>query len=123
MVGDDDSGRSAGAAVSCNFFSVDGLDRPALGMLPVADVCRGPGPPPVAVISESLWRSRFASDPRVIGRVAHINNRPVIVTGVVPNRTSGWLRPVSVWMPYTAITYFESSRNLFSQEDYLWLSL
>ena len=40
------------------------------------------------MISESLWRNRFASDPRLIGRTVEINNLPVTVVGVVPDRTS-----------------------------------
>jgi predicted permease len=123
MIGDDDSGGSIGVAVSCNFFSVEGLDRALLGRLVIADDCHAPGQMPVIVINESLWRNRFASDPRLIGRVVHINNRAAIVIGIVADNTSRWLRPVTVWMPYTGISYFDRSRNLFSKEDNLWLEL
>src|SRR5262249_33246785 len=88
--GDSDSG-APGIAVSCNFFSAEGVDRPKVGRLLVEDDCHSPGQPAVAVISESTWRSRFASDPNIINRVVRLNNRPVPVVGVVADGTSGWI--------------------------------
>jgi predicted permease len=123
LIGEDDSVGSFGLAVSCNFFVVDGLDRATLGRLLTADDCRAPGQAPVAIISESLWHNRFGSDPHMIGRVIQVNNRPVPVAGVVPDRTSGWTVPASIWLPYTAIPYFDPSRTAFTQDDNLWLSL
>ena len=38
----------------------------------------------VALISHGLWRSFFAADPNVVGKTMRINNRPYIVTGVLP---------------------------------------
>jgi len=125
MVGDDDSTGSPGLAVSCNFFAVDGLDHATLGRLFVADDCRAPGRVPVGVISESIWHTRFASDPHVIGRVARINNRPVILIGIVPDHSSAWTHPrgVGIWLPYTAVPYFDPGRNVFENEEFLWLTL
>jgi predicted permease len=123
VIGDDDAVESVGFLVSCNFFLVDGLDRPTLGRLFRADDCGAPGQPAVVIISESLWHNRFASDPDLVGRRVQINNRPVIVIGVVRDRTSGWTRPVNVWLPYTSVTYFEEGRDVFRKEDFLWLFL
>jgi putative ABC transport system permease protein len=39
----------------------------------------------VAVISEALWRSRFAADPAITGRVVTIDDRPRTVLGVMPD--------------------------------------
>ncbi len=125
VIGDNDFIEADGVAVSCNFFPVDGLDRATLGRLIGGGDCNAKGQIPVAVISESLWRNRFGADPRVISRVVQINYRPVIVIGVVPDRTAGWAQPrnLRVWMPYTALSYFDPSRDLFSQEEFLWLWL
>ncbi|HZQ54719.1 MAG TPA: ABC transporter permease [Bryobacteraceae bacterium] len=114
-----------GLGVSCNFFAVEGVARPKLGRLFVEDDCRAPGQPPVAILSEATWRSRFASDPGIIGRVIRINNRPVPVVGVVATTTSGWLTgpPVSVWVPYTAQPYFDPALNLFKEDEHFWLEL
>ena len=121
FVGQDDSAGSIGMAVSCNFFVVDGLDRPLQGRLFNADDCR-PGQAPPIVINEALWHARFASDPRVIGRSVEVNNRPAIIVGVVPNRTAGWTRPASLWLPYTAHLYIDPMGNLYG-DDEQWLAL
>ncbi len=76
-------------AVSCNFFLVDGLDRALLGRLLTADDCLHKAAVPAAVISEGIWRSRFGGDPRILGRRMVVNNRAVVVVGVVPEGTAG----------------------------------
>lgn len=42
-----------------------------------------PGASPVVVISESLWKSRFGSDPKIVGRTMILGDQPNIITGVV----------------------------------------
>src|SRR5262249_60889275 len=90
FIGDDDATGTPGLTVSCNFFLVEGLDRPLLGRLIDANDCRAPGQAPVAVISESVWRNRFHADPQIVGRAARINNRSFPIVGVVSDRTSLW---------------------------------
>ncbi len=124
-IGDDASSGSAGMAVSCNFFQVDGLSRPTLGRLLIPEDCDAPARPAPAVISEALWQARFGSDPQVVGRLVQLNNLPVTIVGVVPTRAGGWARAggvTSIWLPYTASAFFEPSGNPF-QEEHLWLSL
>jgi predicted permease len=123
LIGDDDSTGSLAAAVSCNYFQVDGLERPTLGRLLTADDCASPGQTPAVILSERIWRGRFNADPNIAGRVVRFNNRPVIIAGVVPDRTGTWTEPVSVWIPFTAATYFDPSRDVFRQDDFLWLHL
>jgi predicted permease len=113
-----------GMMASCNLFAVDGLDRAIMGRLFVPDDCHAAGQAAVALISQSLWQSRYAADPGMIGRVIRVNGRPVTVVGVVPNGTSGWCctRPSRIWLPYTSVASF-SSHNYFAVDDYLWLFL
>jgi predicted permease len=74
------------------------------------------------VVSETVWRTRLGGSESAIGRTVPFNSRPVIVVGVVPDRTSGWLvRPASIWLPYTSQSYFEPGRKAFESEDILWL--
>ncbi|MBI4877167.1 MAG: ABC transporter permease [Acidobacteria bacterium] len=129
FLGEDNSTGSVGLAVSCNIFQVDGTERPLLGRLLTAEDCHAAAQAPVAVLSETLWRARFASDPHITGRVIELNNRPVTIAGVAPNgvlgwtaRTAGWTTPASIWVPYTAAAYFEPMGDPFA-EDHLWLSL
>ena len=123
LIGDSDASGSFGMAASCNFFLVDGIDRPTLGRLFDAQDCLSQGQTPVAVINETIWHSRFGSDPQVIGRTVQVNNRPVIVVGVVPDRTGTWTRPTSIWIPLTAQAYFSPGRDVIQNQDYLWLML
>ncbi len=125
FIGDDASSGSTGLAVSCNFFQVDGIDRPMVGRLLNSDDCDSPAQPTPVVISQALWQSRFGSDPRVVGRRVQLNNLPVSIVGVVPTRTGGWARAggvTSMWVPYTASRFFEPGGNPF-EEKHLWLSM
>jgi predicted permease len=54
-----------------------------------------PTAPPVAVISERYWRSRFGSDPAVIGKVVSANTVQVTIVGVLPSEFTGIQQPVA----------------------------
>jgi putative ABC transport system permease protein len=90
------------APVTGNFFSVLG-SRAHLGRLLNAADDR-PGAAPVAVISDSLWRGVFASDPAVLGRrFALTNSRVFSVIGVAPaglDYPSG----TEIWIPFAMFT-------------------
>jgi predicted permease len=123
MIGDDDSDGSFGLMVSCNFFAVDGIERATLGRLLMPDDCDSWSRIPVAIVSESVWRARFAADPHAIGRMVRINNRPATIVGVVPDRTSNWTVPPGIWVPFTAQPYFDPAHNQFKDPQSLWLWL
>jgi len=123
LLGDEDPGGNVGMAVSCNFFLVEGLDRAIVGRLIDARDCNNSGPAPPAVVSERVWRQRFASDPHISGRITRVNNRAVTIVGVAPNLTTGWLTPPDIWLPLTAQPYFDNGRNGFADDTLLWLSL
>jgi putative ABC transport system permease protein len=38
----------------------------------------------IAVLNQSLWRRRFASDPNIIGQTISLNDQPFTVVGVIP---------------------------------------
>jgi predicted permease len=68
--------------VTADFFSL-------LGVAPMVGRAFSPaddedGAPPVVVISEALWRSRFAADPDLIGSTIDLDKRPFTVIGVMP---------------------------------------
>lgn len=121
LLGEDDSSGTPALAVSCNFFQVEGLDHPLLGRLIDADDCSA-GRMAVAVISDQIWRTRFSSDPRVIGRTIRVNNNDATIVGVAPPRTSLWVQPVGVWLPYTTQPELALERTVL-HEDLLWLWL
>ena len=72
------------SVVTARFFEVLGV-RPVLGRLPAApsDVESDTGSR-LAVISESLWRTRFGADRSVIGRTLRLEGTPFQVVGVAP---------------------------------------
>lgn len=70
---------------------------PLLGR-PLVDADEAPTAAPVAVIGESLWHSRFGSDPQVIGRTATIEGEVHTIVGVMP-KTFGFPRNQNLWVP------------------------
>lgn len=72
------------AEVSAGFFSVLGV-RPMLGRTfsPSEMVVGGP---PATSLTYTLWRSRFGSNPNVIGKTIHLDDKPYTVIGVMPER-------------------------------------
>ncbi len=73
--------------VASNYFTLLGFD-PSVGRL-FGPADERAGDPAIAVISHSLWRSRFASDPAIVGRSIVINHRAFTIVGVGPSRFSG----------------------------------
>ena len=87
--------------VSGNFFEALGV-RPKLGRFFLAsDQADGSGALPVAVISETLWRRRFAADPAMLGRTVKLNQQDFSVVGVAPASFLGALNGLAfdVWVP------------------------
>src|SRR6267154_2643018 len=78
-----DNLRVSGAMVSANFLSVLGV-APQLGRdFTAAD--DHSNSPLVALLSDELWRERFNSDPRTIGRTVHLDQEHACtVVGVLP---------------------------------------
>ena len=68
--------------VEANFLDTLGV-RLAAGRSFSAEEDR-PNGPRVAIISHSLWQSRFAADPAAIGKTLNIDGMPTRVAGVLP---------------------------------------
>jgi putative ABC transport system permease protein len=94
--------RTYGQLVSGNYFSACRL-RPALGRFLRPDEVDRPGTEPVAVISYSLWQSRFTGAADVVGRTIRVNGRDLTVVGVAPRRFQGTVLGLSfdLWVPAT----------------------
>ena len=70
-----------GQAVAGNYFSLLGVPMQlGRGILPDEDVAGGRNP--VVVLSNGLWKRRFASDPNVAGKDILLNNTRYTVVGV-----------------------------------------
>jgi predicted permease len=106
--------RTFGMLVSANYFPVLGLE-PALGRFLTADEVTRPGSEPVLVISHGFWRTRFASDPTIVGRTVRVNDQSLTIVGVAPPKFQGTVTMVDfdLWVPATmAPVLFAGSREL-----------
>src|SRR5579862_9174372 len=102
--------------VPADYFEILGL-QPLMGRLFAAQE-NHQGRNFVAGISRKLWRSRFASDPAILGRKIIINGEPYTIVAIMPDVIPDWLDPahigsVEVWtpFPFTDDTTSESARG------------
>jgi putative ABC transport system permease protein len=102
VTGDADPEQIAAAGVTVNLFDVLGV-RPFLGRGFVLDDTRTKS---VVILSDALWRRRYAGDRAVLGRTIVLNGLPVTVVGVMG---PGFSFPggTAVWRPST----FASTRQ------------
>jgi predicted permease len=90
------------ARVSANFFSLLGV-QPELGRMFTEDEGRPEGRP-VVVLSDSVWRSRFGGDPRIIGETVTLDTTPHTIVGVLPPDVQfPFVGQADIWTP----RYFE----------------
>ncbi|HKQ98110.1 MAG TPA: ABC transporter permease [Candidatus Polarisedimenticolia bacterium] len=82
LAGSGEPERVFGTSVTTAIFDVLGA-RPAIGRGFVAGdgVAGAPG---VVVLSDALWRRRFAADPSIVGKPVVVDAQPVTVVGVMP---------------------------------------
>ncbi|HEY7184091.1 MAG TPA: ABC transporter permease, partial [Blastocatellia bacterium] len=80
LTGNGEPERVGGARVSVNFFDFLGVP-PALGrgFVPEEET---PGADRVVVISDALWRRRYAADPNLVGRTIELNGQAHVVVGI-----------------------------------------
>lgn len=89
-----------GYEVTGNYFEVLGV-HPQLGRFIRAGDDGQRGASPVVVISDRLWKTRFAADRDVIGRQVKLNGFPFTVIGVAPPQFGGTELIISAdyWTP------------------------
>jgi len=100
--------RFVGFQVTAGYFHTLGL-HPAQGReFGASDELPGNGR--LVILSDRLWRSRFAADPNIIGRKIILDAQPFSVVGVMPPRTQhpgneyhgvAHGDTVDVWWPFT----------------------
>jgi len=87
-----------GSRVNAEFFPMLGV-TPQLGRN-FLDEEDQPGAPPVAILSDGLWRDVFAADTGIIGKTIAIDGKQTTVVGILP---ASFHLPLmgraSLWMP------------------------
>lgn len=81
LIGGDQPEQFRATQVSANFFTLFGVRLAAGRTFTAAE--DAPGGPPAVVITNGLWRSRFGSDPNVVGRAINLNGTSYTVIGVM----------------------------------------
>jgi predicted permease len=71
------------ANVSANFFDVLGI-KPVLGRFFLPEEETRPDAVPSVVLGYSLWKTRYAADPAIVGKSIEIARHPVTVIGIAP---------------------------------------
>ena len=97
------------------YFSLLGI-QPVVGRL-FSEQEVQPGKQFVAAISQSLWRSRFDSDPRILGQTIRINSETYEIVAVMPDVIPPWMEqtggPIRIWTPYSFPQYWtEAARGV-----------
>jgi predicted permease len=82
MIGNGQPERLTSVPVTQNFFPLLGVE-PQLGRQFSAEECKQNGPR-VTMLSDGLWRRKFAADPNIVGRALSFDGGPVTVVGVLP---------------------------------------
>jgi putative ABC transport system permease protein len=100
--------RLIGQEVTLNYFRILGV-QPQLGRTFTEEEEKYTPVGTVVLISDSLWRTTFGSDPNILGRTLNLGGYSYTVIGVMPPRfefvrksdlwapLGGWLEPNSAW--------------------------
>ena len=98
MIGKEEPERFEGQRVSADYFRVLGVE-PVLGrnLQAADDQHKGPN---VVLLSDALWRRRFAGDPSIIGRQITLDDNLYTVIGIMPPQFENVLAPdAQLWAP------------------------
>jgi putative ABC transport system permease protein len=97
LTGDGEPERVAAYSVNANFFPLFGV-QPLLGRTFSAEEDR-PGANKVAVLSYSLWQSRYGGDRQILNRDIQLNGEKHTVVGVMPPSFQFFESDVRLWVP------------------------
>jgi putative ABC transport system permease protein len=107
LLGRPEPERVATGVVSANFFDVLGVQAEVgRTFLPGEDKH---GAEAVLVLSHDYWMKSFGGDPKVVGRVFTMNDRPHTVVGVLPP-IPGYPDENDVYMPVSACPFRSNER-------------
>ena len=112
-----------GTAASCNYFNVL-IEHPAQGRGFAESDCASRRSNAVAVVSDDLWRGRFAADPSLVGKKIVLNQTAFTVIGIArPGFTGTEPIPSAFWVPVTMQQALEPGSDRLSNDNMSWLAL
>jgi predicted permease len=112
-----------GTVASCNYFEVLS-EHPALGRGFVNSDCAVPGENAVVVVSDELWRGKFAADPSFVGKKITLNRTSYTVIGIArPGFTGTEPIPSAFWAPVTMQKALDPGQDRLADDNLSWLAL
>ena len=97
MTGGDHPERVSGGAVTPGMFEMLGVE-PRLGRTFLPDEGAEPGFEQVAILGDALWQRMYAGDEDVVGQTIHLNDREIVIVGVMP-RGFRFPQTEDLWLP------------------------
>jgi len=120
---DTDVRQVLGTVASCNYFDVL-IEHPAQGRGFVDSDCASRGANAVVVVSDDLWRGKFAGDPSVVGKKIVLNQTAYTVIGIARRGFTGTEPiPSAFWAPLTMQKALEPWIDRLSSDNMSWLAL
>ena len=115
----DGAARISAERVSAGYFALLGVQA-ARGRTFTPEEDAVPDAHPVAVVSYSLWRSRFSGSAAMVGTVITLNDRPFTVIGVMPEGFRGLSFGAELWVP-VAMMSVDNPVSLLTNRGTRWL--
>ena len=112
LTGVGDPVRITGVWATASLFSVMGVE-PAIGRA-FNEGEEEPGKDLVVVLSNGLWKSRFAGDSNIIGQPISLNGVNPTVIGVMPASFAFPDKETGMWIPLAVSARGRQARNSFS---------
>ena len=104
------------AQVTPSFFSTLGV-KPALGRDFLDGEMQSDGPH-VTILTDAFWRTEFGADSNIIGRIVHLDGKPVTIVGVLPRDFEfAPARSAPLWVP------IHQSGDPLARRSLRWLSV
>jgi predicted permease len=118
--GSGDPQRLWGQAASTNFFDVTQLGM-TLGRGFRSDEQNSP----VIVLGDRVWKSRFSSDPNILGKSIALSGHPYTVIGVAPPYFRGidLILDTQFWVPIGNIDQLLPNTGHFDWRNHYWIAV
>ena len=97
LVGAGEPERLEGAVVTADLLPLLGV-RPAVGRI-FASSDDTSGAPPTVILSESLWKRRFAGESGALGQTVNLDGNPYTIIGVLPANLTFPSPLTQFWIP------------------------
>lgn len=124
LTGNEQPQRIYAATVSANYFDVLGI-RPTLGRFFRPDEEARLGGVPYVVLGDALWRTRFGSDPAIVGKSLEIQHQIFTIIGVAPKGFVGCMPAIreDLWAPLAPSTAPGSNDWRILHREDTWLNV